>query len=348
MRFSTLLVAAGTASVAFSSPIARTGKSPKKYTNSSSSKLEFFGVNESGPEFGTGNIPGVFNTDYIWPTLSTYDTFIADGMNTFRVNILMERLIPTTMTGTLDAAYLGNLTEQVNYITGKGAYAIITPHNYGRYYSNIITSTSDFEAFWKTVATEYKNNSLVIFDTNNEYHDMAGSLVAELNQAAINGIRAAGATTQYITVEGNAWTGAWTWTTATGTDGKTNADTMGNLTDSADKLIYQMHQYLDSDGSGTSETCVDATIGSTRLAAATAWLRSNGKKGLIGEYAGAVNDVCESAVKDMLSYIDDNSDVWTGALWWAAGPWWGTYIFSVEPTAGPAYSTYVPLITAYE
>lgn len=177
---------------------------------------------------------------------------------------------------------------------------------------------------------------------------MAGALVAELNQAAINGIRAAGATTQYITVEGNAYTGAWTWTTATGTDGETNAATMGSLTDSADKLIYQMHQYLDSDGSGTSETCVSSTIGSTRLVDATNWLRTNGKKGLIGEYAGAVNSVCEAAVKDMLSYMDDNSDVWTGALWWAAGPWWASYMFSVEPTTGPAYSEYVPLITTYE
>ena len=45
-----------------------------------------------------------------------------------------------------------------------------------------------------------------------------------------------------------------------------------------------MHQYLDSDGSGTSSTCVSSTIGSERLEAATAWLRSNGKVGLVGEY----------------------------------------------------------------
>lgn len=160
MRFSTLLMAAGTASVALSSPITSIAKRV--------SKLQFFGVNESGPEFGTGNIPGVYGTDYTWPTLSTYDTFIADGMNMFRINILMERLVPTTMTGTLNAAYLGNLTQQVNYITGKGAYAVICPHNYGRYNGNIITSTSDFQAFWKTVATQYKGNAKVVFDTNNE------------------------------------------------------------------------------------------------------------------------------------------------------------------------------------
>jgi len=51
---------------------------------------------------------------------------------------------------------------------------------------------------------------------------MSTALVVQLNQAAINGIRAAGAK-QVINVEGNAWTGAWTWTTSKGTDGKTNA-----------------------------------------------------------------------------------------------------------------------------
>lgn len=40
---------------------------------------------------------------------------------------------------------------------------------------------------------------------------MDNSLVAQLNQAAIDGIRDAGATSQYIFVEGNSWSGAWTW-----------------------------------------------------------------------------------------------------------------------------------------
>ena len=188
MHFTNTLLALGISALALAAP------SPKKR----GSKLEFFGVNESGAEFGTA-IPGVYGTDYTWYNESTYDIFIAKGMNTFRLNFLMERLIPTKLTGTPDPYYLGNLTQQVNYITGKGAYAMLCPHNYGRYYGAIITSTSDFEAFWKTVATQYKSNSKVIFDTNNEYHDMGGQLVANLNQAAINGIRAAGATTQYIT-----------------------------------------------------------------------------------------------------------------------------------------------------
>lgn len=332
MRFSSVLLAAGAASVTLAAPVSLSKRV---------SKMEFFGVNESGPEFGDGKYPGVKNTDYVWPTLSTIDTFIAKGMNTFRINILMERIIPTELTGSLDSAYLADLKSTVSYITGKGAYAMIVPHNYGRYYGNIITDTTGFETFWKTLAGQFASDSKVIFDTNNEYHDMDQSLVVNLNQAAINGIRAAGATSQYITAEGNSYTGAWTWTTSD------NGATMGALTDSEDKLLYQMHQYLDSDGSGTNEACVSSTIGSERLQAATQWLKDNKKQGIIGEFAGANNAQCIAAVKDMLSYMDSNTDVWKGALWWAAGPWWGTYMFSMEPTDGPAYAPYVDTIMAY-
>lgn len=355
-------------------------------------KMQFFGVNESGPEFGEGTLPGAYGKEYIWPTPSTIDTFIANGMNTFRINTLMERMVPNKMTGAFDAGYMKNLTASVNYITNKGAYAMIVPHNYGRYYGQVFTSASDFKTFWQNVAAQYKGNSRVIFDTNNEFHDEAGQNVANMNQAAVDGIRAAGATSQYIMVEGNAWTGAWTWTTVTGTDGNTNAQTMGALKDPQNKIIYQvrhlplehsagwcewtdfceqMHQYLDVDGSGTHDACVSATIGSERLQAATTWLRQNKKKGLIGEFAGAVNPTCQAAVQDMLAFINKNNDVvscylshvsdvpvmtarlmtvlvqWTGALWWAAGPWWGNYMFSIEPTSGPAYSTYLPIIKQY-
>ena len=235
-------------------------------------------------------------------------------MNVFRVAFLMERLVPESMTGTPDATYLADLKKTVSFITNSGAYAVLDPHNYGRYSGSIISSTGNFETFWKTVATEFASNEKVIFDTNNEYHDMDQTLVLNLNQAAINGIRAAGATSQYIFVEGNAWSGAWSWTD--------NNDNLKGLTDSEDKIVYEMHQYLDSDSSGTSEACVSSTIGQERLESATTWLKNNNKKGFIGEFAGGVNSVCESAVEGMLSYMSDNSDVWTGVEWFSAGPWY--------------------------
>lgn len=170
---------------------------------------------------------------------------------------------------------------------------------------------------------------------------MDQALVVKLNQAAINGIRAAGATTQYINVEGNSWTGAWSWTSSG------NAASMGKLTDPSNKIIYQMHQYLDADGSGTHDSCVSTTIGAERLKDATEWLRKEKKIGLIGEFAGGNNAVCKEAVEGMMKYMAANKDVWVGALWWAAGPWWGTYMFDMEANKGIAWKGYVDLISKY-
>lgn len=44
---------------------------------------------------------------------------------------------------------------------------MVVPHNYGRYYSNIITDTSDFQSFWRSLAGAFASSSKVIFDTNN-------------------------------------------------------------------------------------------------------------------------------------------------------------------------------------
>lgn len=182
----------------------------------------------------------------------------------------------------------------------------------------------------------------MIFDCNNEFHDEpSNDLVASLNQACIDGVRSAGATTQYIFVEGTSYTGAWTWVSSG------NSVSMLNITDPSDKIIYEMHQYLDSDGSGTSATCVNNTIGADRIAEATQWLKTNGKLGIIGEFAGGANSVCQEAVEGMLEAMSEASDVWMGALWWGAGPWWGDYIFSLEPSEGTGYTYYMDTLKGY-
>lgn len=121
-----------------------------------------------------------------------------------------------------------------------------------------------------------------------------------------------------------------------------NSDSLANLNDPSDKIIYEMHQYLDEDGSGTHTDCVSGTIGSERLAAATAWLKSSGKRAVLGETAGGSNSQCIAALKDMLTHMEANSDVWTGWLWWGGGPWWADYMYSMEPPSGTAYVGVLP------
>ncbi|EPS38650.1 hypothetical protein H072_7611 [Dactylellina haptotyla CBS 200.50] len=310
-------------------------------TPTGTKKFTYVGVNESGAEFGENTIPGTLGKDYTWPSPSSIDYFVARGLNTFRVPTRMERITPPSsggLTGPFDSAYISGLDTIINYITNKGAYAIIDPHNYGRFNGAIITDTNAFKTWWTNVANRYKGNSRVIFDTNNEYNTMDQSLVVNLNQAAINGIRASGATNT-IFVEGNQWTGAWSWTSV-------NAATMITLNDPLNKLVFQMHQYLDSDSSGTSDQCVSSTILKERITRATQWCLQNNVKCLLGEVGAGSNSQCQAAVIDGLNYARD-SGAWLGVIWWAAGPWWGTYFQSIEPPSSPAVSAYVPILQSY-
>ncbi|KFZ16635.1 hypothetical protein V501_02122 [Pseudogymnoascus sp. VKM F-4519 (FW-2642)] len=314
---------------------AQTTTAPAQTTtaaNPSATGWKWLGVDESGAEFGQGSLPGVYGKDFIFASTDVLGSLMKEGYNIFRVPFLMERMAPGGVGSAFSAAYLANYTVAINYITQNGGYAVVDPHNFGRYNGAIITDTNAFGTFFKTLATAFKSNAKVIFDTNNEYHDMDQTLVLNLNQAAINAIRAAGATSQYIFVEGNSYSGAWTWANVN--------DNLKALTDPQNKIIYQMHQYLDSDGSGTSDACVSSTIGVERVTSATAWLRANKKIGIIGEFAGGANSQCKTAVTGLLQHLKTNSDVWTGAMWWGGGPWWGNYIYGFEPPSGTGYTYY--------
>lgn len=306
---------------------------------SSQAGFKWLGVSESVAEFGNKNFPGIFGKDYSFPDPNAIDTLMSDGFNTFRIPFAMERMAPGTITATLDPAYLGNISQVASHITSKGGYAILDPHNFGRYNGQIITNTQGFQTFWQNVASNFKSDPNIIFDTNNEYHDMDASAVFNLNQAAINGVRAAGATTQTIFVEGNSYSSAQQWPTV--------SSNLANLKDPNNNIVYQMHLYLDSDSSGTHEACVSTSVGVDRATPSTNWLKQNGKKGIIGEFAGGANSNCMQAIKNLLSHLHTNSDVWEGALWWAAGPWWGNYMYDFEPPSGTAYTYYKSTLLQY-
>ncbi|KAF7981550.1 hypothetical protein HWV62_33151 [Athelia sp. TMB] len=294
-------------------------------------KFKYFGVNESGAEFGNTAWPGVLGTDYEWPADSSIDFFVGKGFNTFRVCFLMERISPPAngLTGSFDPTYLAGLTTIVNYITSKGAYALVDPHNFMIYDNAPIADTATVDELGHS-----KSNPNVIFDAMNEPNGISASLTFSLMQAAVDGIRAAGAT-QLILVEGTSWTGAWTWISSG------NSAVFANIVDPLDNWAIEMHQYLDSDGSGTNPVCVSSTIGAERLADATTWLQQNGIKGFLGEIGAGNNTDCITAVYGALESMQE-SGAWIGATWWAAGPWWGDYFTSIEPPNGAAVADLLP------
>jgi endoglucanase len=84
---------------------------PTGTTSGGSSYPWWFGINLSGAEFGQNNFSGVYGKEFTWYDKSSIDTLIGKGMNMFRINFLMERVTPGSLTGTFDRLYVGNLTD---------------------------------------------------------------------------------------------------------------------------------------------------------------------------------------------------------------------------------------------
>lgn len=128
---------------------------------------------------------------------------------------------------------------------------------------------------------------------------------------------------------------------------------MLNLKDPSDKIVYEMHQYLDG-GAGKDKECVSSTIGQERIANATQWLKMNKKKAVLGEFAGGDTPTCKNAVTGLLEAMAAANDVWMGAIWWGGGAMWddgskGTeeYPYRMEPPKGVAYTAYADTLAKY-
>jgi aryl-phospho-beta-D-glucosidase BglC (GH1 family) len=132
--------------------------------------LPYRGVNLAGADFGVdssgnGALPGSYGSDYIYPnTTSGYQGvsyFMDRGATTFRIPFRWERL-QRSRRGALDVTELGRLRTTVEQITNRGGVALLDPHNYARYGTNILDSNSeydDFADFWSRLANEFKTCS---------------------------------------------------------------------------------------------------------------------------------------------------------------------------------------------
>lgn len=291
------------------------------------------GVSLAGAEFGQ-TMPGVHGIDYVYPGQDSVDYFRSKDMNVIRLPFRWERLQPVE-NAAFNAAELSRLTGFVNATTAKGLRVILDVHNYARYFNKLIGSAqlphASFADFCHRLGLVFHDNPRVIFGLMNEPHDMPTEQWVVAANAGIAALRNSGAN-QLVLVCGNAWSGGWSW--SSNWYGTPNSVAMLGITDPAGHFAFEIHQYLDADSSGTSGTAVSPTIGSERLAGVTSWLRANGRRGFLGEFGGGTDGVSLAAVNDMLSFLGQNSDVWLGWSWWAAGPWWpSNYPFLIEPTS---------------
>jgi endoglucanase len=300
-------------------------------------QVEMAGVNLAGAEFGQQNLPGTYQTDYQYPSTTEIDFYADAGMNLIRLPFRWERL-QQGLNQELDPAELGRLSETVRYATEtRGLSVLLDPHNYARYTAagvegivGVDVDVAAFADFWRRLALAFANQPRVLFGLVNEPNTMATETWLTAANAAIAAIREAGAQ-NLILVPGNGWTGAHGWFQTY--YGSANASVMSGVVDPGNNFVYELHQYLDSDSSGTLPTCVSETIGAERMQQVTAWLRERGARGFLAEYGAPGNSLCLKAMDQLLDYVEQNSDVWLGWAAWAGGPRWGDNLLSVEPLA---------------
>lgn len=293
---------------------------------------QFYGVNLPSATFGKKHRPGEYGRDYIYPTKAIAEPFVDMGMNTVRLGFLWERIQHEPL-GPLDADELRRLDRAVADLSGFQT-VILDVHNYGRYSGTKLNDPQTgamLADLWTKLAAHYRGNPHVAFGIMNEPHGIDAGVWRKISDQAVAAIRATGAR-NLVLVPGTNWTGGHSWTG--GGDGS-NAAAMSGFHDPARNFVFEIHQYLDSDSSGTKSDCVDPTVGRRRLSKVTKWLRAQHAKAVLAEFGAPPTPVCLQALDDVLNFLDENADVWAGWTYWAGGARWKNYPFDIQPDGGP-------------
>jgi endoglucanase len=292
------------------------------------------GVNLSGAEYDASNLLAKPGYQYTYPSNTEIDYYKSKGFTTIRLPFSGSRLQPQYWKP-LDPAELARLRAVVDYAATKGLYVILDPHEYGGRYDVVSKTTkpygtatglpsTQFRTFWNLVAIAFKSSPNVIFGLMNEPHIQTAKEWRAVAEAGVYGIRRAGAT-QLILIPGTSWTGAHSWVSSG------NAAAWVGFKDS--NFAFEVHQYLDSDSSGTHATCV-VNKGATVLNAVSTWARTNRYKLFLGEMGWSQDPVCLTEGNAMMQYTLHNADVWTGWAYWSAGKWVKQdYMYMLTPTS---------------
>jgi endoglucanase len=259
----------------------------------------------------------------VHPDLSLYAGL--PNYNIIRIGERWERIQPT-LGAALDSTRLTALTREVNAVTSRGAVALIDIHNFGAYpsaSSNLIggagPTAAQYNDLMARLATAFKANPRVWLDPMNEPIDFPGHAPewATYIQGALNAIRAAGFTNKVL-IPGINYTGANTWFTSG------SAAALVGITDSANNYAYQVHQYADSDTSGTHRGTIQyENYFSDILAPVTAWAEANNKHLFLGEWntdrEGANRAQGERMLALALKHMQAHP-CWIGFTLWQGGP----------------------------
>ncbi len=307
--------------------------------------VRLVGVNLSAAGFGAHvALPGVYGKHYSYPEESYYKKYADKGMDLVRLPFVWERIQPKLNTS-LDSAELARLMQSLDFAQKHGVKVILDLHNYYRYYDKLIGSKDvpidSFAGVWKQIAQKVVNHPAVDgYGLMNEPYSTNG-LWPQAAEAAAKAIRTVDGK-RWIYIAGDRYSSAYHFP-------KYNTTLVNSpwMRDPKNNLVYEAHMYLDKDYSGNYADRNEkfaANLGVERVKPFVEWLKANKLRGYIGEHG--VPDFSPSAMvamDNLLGYLRQNCIPMT---YWAAGPWWGEYVLSLDTLSG-SYRPQLPILTKH-
>lgn len=292
--------------------------------------IDLIGLNIGGAAFSGGVIPGKYKTNYFFPKPGYLAQWKERGIRTIRFPIMWERL-QWGLYEELNEDYATLIDETLQQAADYDMRVILDVHNYARYRKQVIGSEevpiSAYQDLLERMAKRWKDHpGLWAYDIMNEPHGVDEYWPAAA-QAGIDAIRKHDRERPLL-IEGNFWSSSYKWP-------KVN-ETLLDLEDPADNLIFSAHLYVDKHGSGHYKEPVpddfDTMLGVKRVKPFVEWLIEHDKKGHIGEFGVPGDDPrWLEAMDHLLAYLQKHC---IPMNYWAAGAAWGKYKLSVEPKDG--------------
>lgn len=325
------------------------------------------GVNNAVGEFG--KVPGVYVTDYVYPSEphratnahASMDYLWGIGCKVMRLPFKWGRIqrdgLFTPLSGEKPAGTpwngttewdIARIDEIVAYWTGMGGTLLLDMHNYGGGpaggkigYDQQVPMEAWIDC-WIRLASRYENNTRVWFGLMNEPAGAGwgATRCRENMQWMVNAIRRRTNCRNKILVAGQGYSSAGAWVSSG------QADAFLDFYDPANNFAFEPHCYFDGDASGTTGTC--STNAQNRLVAITTWAKANGFKLFLGEVAGGDptkdgQQSCGTVTPAAYTYMRNNKDAWLGWTTWGYGPRWpDTYMFKLTPADLASFTSQRP------
>jgi endoglucanase len=292
------------------------------------------GVNLAGAEFAAEKLPGVLGTDYAYPTRDALVFFKATGMNLIRLPFRWER-VQHSLKSPLDSAEVAQIARVIGWARELDLCILLDLHNYGTYRSQRIGSDAvppaAFEDVWLRLAAAFPDANTTALGLMNEPAAMPAAQWMALAQSTVLALRRSDAS--HLLMVGSArWSGAHEWTQRF--DGQSAGEAFEHFTDPLARVAVELHQYADNNYSGTSTECIAPQRLRSLMQTVAQWSQTRHVRFFMGEFGTASAPACLADLRVLLQAMQD-SNVWLGWSYWAAGDRWGPYPFSIQPGPTP-------------